>query len=79
LYDPKADGPNLKFLVDATGNGFGPQVHAKEKVFAQTAAGYVTSGYAGVRDDEDKMDGEMSTEQYVVNFMDGGSSSFGGF
>jgi len=79
LYDPKGDGPNLKFLIDTSNAQFGPRSFAKEQVFpAQVNMGYTTSGYSAVKDDDENMnDAEMTTEQYVLNFMD--NANFGGF
>jgi len=69
LYDPQRDGPFLKFLIDTSDMTFGPKIHAKEAVFPLVGAtvGYSQTGYARV-DDEDQ-DSRMSTENYVVNFM----------
>lgn len=79
LYDPKGDGPNLRFLIDTSGPQ--PRLVGKEQAFpAQANLGYTTSGYSAVKDEDEHMGDahEPSTESYVLNFMDN-ATNFGGF
>jgi len=80
MYDPKGDGPNLKFLIDTSSPL--PRLIGKELAFpTQVNLGYTTSGYSSVKDEDENMgdatDPSLSTEAYVVNFID--NTNFGGF